>query len=152
MPLPSHGGFGMSMRFQVVVDEIDLGGWSTCSGLSAEFKHTLETDGGSYGHKVVLPETVEYPMITLQRAMVRQDSMKVQHWLSKVVSKWFDGGSPSDYSQRTARISLYDAQLREVISWSLRNVYPSSWTGPNLDATGHLVAVETLKLVHEGFL
>lgn len=152
MPLPTTGGFGLSMRFQVVVDEIDLGGWSSCSGLSAEFRHTLETSGGDYGHKVVLPDAVEYPTITLQRAMVRQDSMKVQRWLSTVVSKWYNGGSPADYSHRTARITLYDAKLHEVISWSLRNVYPSSWTGPNLDATGNLVAVETLKLVHEGFL
>ena len=55
-------------------------------------------------------------------------------------------------SARTARITLYDAHAEEVASWSLRNVYPAAWRGPNLDAMDHQVAQETLVLVHEGFL
>ena len=38
------------------------------------------------------------------------------------------------------------------ITWSLRNVYPSKWTGPDLDAMTAGIAMEKLELVHEGFL
>jgi hypothetical protein len=34
----------------------------------------------------------------------------------------------------------------------LRNVYPDSWKGPDLDATSLGIALEQLVLVHEGFL
>ena len=60
--------------------------------------------------------------------------------------------SPTSYSDRTARISLFDANMGEVSSWSLRNVYPAAWHGPNLDAKDQQVAIETLQLIHEGFL
>jgi phage tail-like protein len=68
------------------------------------------------------------------------------------VSKWYGASSPHDYGARTARITLFDAHREEVASWSLRNVYPAAWHGPDLDATGNNVALETLQLVHEGFL
>jgi phage tail-like protein len=39
-----------------------------------------------------------------------------------------------------------------VASWSLQNVLPNMWKGPALNATSREVALETLELVHEGFL
>jgi phage tail-like protein len=143
---------GLAMRFRVVVDEVDLGGWASCAGLSVDFKSIPVNEGANYEYQVILPERVEYTPITLRRAMTKQDSAQVQQWLSRVVSTWYGASSPMDYSARTARISLYDAHGQEVASWSLRNVYPAAWRGPDLDATGHQVALETLMLVHEGFL
>ena len=49
--------------------------------------------------------------------------------------------------------ALVSANLVNVVAnWMLRNVFPSKWSGPDLDATGNRVAVEQLELVHEGFL
>ncbi|BFU47454.1 phage tail protein [Krasilnikovia sp. MM14-A1004] len=143
---------GMSMRFRVSVDGINLGSWATCAGLSVEFKNTQVTEGGNYEYAVILPDRVEYRAITLRRAMSLQESAILQRWLHGVVSGWYNAASPRDFGPRTAEIELFDATGTAVASWTLRNVYPSRWVGPDLDATGSRVAEETLELVHEGFL
>lgn len=152
MTLTQDARLGMAMRFKVVVDDIDLGGWATCTGLDVDFKTTPIKEGGNYEYQTILPERVEYSPVTLTRAMTGKDSARVQQWLSTVVSKWFDASSPTDYGPRTAKITLMDSEGKEVISWSLRSVYPAQWRGPELRASSGDVAVETLQLIHEGFL
>jgi phage tail-like protein len=152
MAIAVNTQLGLAMRFRVVVDEVDLGGWSSCTGLSVGFKNTLVAEGANYAYQTILPDRVEYPVLTLKRAMNRQDSTHVQQWLTRVVAQWYGAKSPSDYAARTARITLYDAHGEQVATWSLRNVYPAGWQGPDLDANGSHVAIETLQLVHEGFL
>lgn len=143
---------GLSMRFRVSVDGINLGSWATCAGLAVEFKNRRIAEGGNYEYSVILPDRVEYRAITLRRAMSPQESAIVQRWLTGVVSGWYNAASPRDFGPRTAEIELFDATGTVVATWTLRNVYPSRWTGPDLDATGSRVAVESLELVHEGFL
>jgi phage tail-like protein len=151
--LTDDARLGMSMRFRVSVDGINLGSWATCAGLSVEFKNKRVAEGGNYEYSVILPERVEYKPVTLRRAMSQQESATVQRWLAEVVSGWYNTASPRDFGPRTAEIELFDAGGRTVVaSWTLRNVYPARWAGPDLDASGHQVAVEALELVHEGFL
>jgi len=152
-PLSDAARLGMSMRFRVSVDGINLGSWANCAGLSVEFKNTRLTDGGNYEHSVILPDRVEYKAVTLRRAMSQQESATVQRWLHGVVSGWYNAASPRDFGPRTAEIELFDASGSAVVAtWTLRNVFPSRWSGPDLDATGTQVAIESLELVHEGFL
>ena len=134
---------GLEMRFAVVVDGIDLGGWATCQGLAINFNLVERQEGGVNDHNVWLPGHITYPKILLTRAMTSADSAKVMTWLTSMVDKTSGG---------TAKITLFDAHKKEVASWSLQNVLPFSWKGPSLGATSHAVAVETLELVHEGFL
>lgn len=151
--LSSAARLGMSMRFRVSVDGINLGGWSTCAGLSVEFKHKPVKEGGNYEYSVLLPERIEYQAVKLRRAMSQPESAMVQRWLSDVVSGWYNASSPYDLGPRTAEIELFDATGQAVVSsWTLRNVFPTRWSGPDLDATGTAVAVESLELAHEGFL
>jgi phage tail-like protein len=150
--LDQQARIGMAMRFRVVVDDIDLGGWTQCLGLQVNFETTSIQEGANYEYQTILPERVTYPAIVLKRAMTQQDSAQVQRWLSQVVSTWYDATSPTDYSARTARITLLDAYGGEVASWSLRSIYPQRWKGPDLNASGSDVAIETLELIHEGFL
>jgi phage tail-like protein len=134
---------GLSMRFAVVVDGVDLGGWASCQGLSVSFNLVERKEGGVNDRTVWLPGRVTYPRVVLTRAMTAQDSAKVMKWLSGMVDK--DQGG-------TAKITLFDAHNDEVSSWSLQNVLPFLWKGPALNATSRDVAIETLELAHEGFL
>jgi phage tail-like protein len=134
---------GLSMRFAVVVDGVDLGGWASCQGLSVSFNLVERKEGGVNDRTVWLPGRVTYPRVTLARAMTAADSAKVMTWLAGMVDKASGG---------TAKITLFDAHNKEVSSWSLQNVLPFTWKGPSLSATSHEVALETLELVHEGFL
>jgi phage tail-like protein len=142
---------GLQTRFKVVVDGVDLGGWSKCTGLAVEFKNVQIAEGGNYEYKPILPDIINYKEIVLERAMNAADSTKVQNWLRGKVSSYmkqdFRGGGAG-----TAQITLCDSHGKNVISWQLRNVYPSGWDGPELSAATFGIAIEKLKLVHEGFL
>jgi phage tail-like protein len=135
--------FGLTMRFTVVVAGIDLGAWSSCDGLKVDFGLKEIKVGGNNECKVYLPDRVFYPRLVLKRAMTASDSGRVMSWLRSMVD-----ATQGD----TATITLRDSHNQAVSEWTFVNVRPSSWKGPTLTATGKDVAVETLELVHEGFL
>lgn len=141
--LSQDAKLGLAMRFSAVVDDVDLGSWSSCRGLAVSFNPVKVLEGGANDHEVVLAGSVKYDTVSLTRAMTASDSPRVMQWLASRVS---------DYQGGTAQITLNDAHGNAVSSWSLRNVFPSRWMGPRLDANGREVAIETLELVHEGFL
>ena len=149
---PSLSGMlGLTTRFLVEVGGISLGGWAKCQGLSVDFEYDSIQEGGNYEYQVILPKTIKYKVITLERAMSKEYSNDVQNWLRSKVSSYmkqdFRGGGAS-----TAQITLCDSHGQKVVSWSLRNVYPAGWDGPELSASTFGIAVEKLKLIHEGFL
>ncbi|MCX2954578.1 phage tail protein [Lentzea sp. NEAU-D7] len=155
MALSTNATIGVVMRFRVVVDGIDLGGWSSCKGLNVGFETEEFKEGANYEYVVILPERLKYNSITLTRAMTSVDSAKVQAWLRKIVADWYSSETDVEYNGGTAQITLLDARsatAHPVASWSLRGVFPKSWKGPDLDATGNQFAIETLELVHHGFL
>jgi phage tail-like protein len=131
------------MRFDVVVDGIDLGAWSSCDGLKVDFGLKEIKVGGTNDHKVYLPDRVNYPRLVLKRAMNAKDSGKVMSWLRSMVDAT-EGG--------TATIKLRDSHNQTVSEWTFANARPSSWKGPTLNSSGKEVAIEILELVHEGFL
>lgn len=143
MTISDADQLGLAMRFDVTVDGIDLGSWSSCKGLSMTFKHHKITELGVHETTQFVPMSVEFTKVTLQRAMVAGDWNKTRAWLSEM-SDSFTGS--------TASITLRDARQGEVATWTLQNVFPAGWKGPQLDASGKQVALESLEIVHEGFL
>ncbi len=183
MGFPVNAKLGLAMRFDVVIDGYDLGSWSTCKGLSVSFKYEKVKELGEHTMNAFIPGWVEYPPVSLQRAMVKSDWSKTKDWLQIVASApWLltdspigdiaggvsasvDGGEASVHAEigggaaglaiagpSSGKITLRDAGLEEVASWELDNVLPSAWKAPQFDANGKAVAIETLELVHEGFL
>jgi phage tail-like protein len=164
---------GLQNRFLVTVDGINLGGWGKCSGLKVDFNPEKLLEGGNYNNENILPGQVKYADITLERAMVAADSAVVQQWLSSRINGWVNApgsahglvaqglnaigslvgaGSIGGAAGGTGQITLCQPDGAPLISWSLRNVYPASWKGPDLDAGTMGIAKETLVLCHEGFL
>lgn len=139
------------MRFAVTVDGLSLGHWSACRGLQVDLKTIRVREGGNYGFEQILPDRISYSPVTLERAVESAASAAVQSWLRQVASQWM-GGPGGSYQAGSAQITLLDAASKPVTSWTLTGVYPSSWSGPALNATEDRVAIETLVLEHEGFL
>jgi len=151
--------FGLSMRFTVtfqgVNGDIDkLGEWSSCKGLKVEFKTEAVKQGGEYGYEVKLPTQVSYGPVVLERAMEQASSQALQTWLGKLVANWMNYPESGSGAPPAGAVSivLQDVYLQPVASWTLRNAYPVSWSGPVLDAKQNAVALETLTLEHQGFL
>ncbi len=152
MPIPANAQLGMSMRFDVVIDGFDLGSWTSCKGLNVTFKHEKVNELGVHGHTTFIPGRVEFTPISLQRAMVANDWGKTKAWLADIAEASFLAGAGIATATSSAKITLRDAGLQEVAAWELVGVLPSAWKAPQLDANGKAVALETLELVHEGFL
>src|SRR3954447_1272208 len=91
--------YGLVMRFEVIVDGIDLGAWASCDGLKVDFGLKEIKVGGNNEYKVYLPDRVNYPHLVLKRAMTASDSGKVMDWLRSMVDAT-EGG--------TATITLKD--------------------------------------------
>ncbi|MGW6262339.1 phage tail protein [Streptomyces sp. NPDC055085] len=150
----SLGTLGINARFAVVLDgDINLGYWKSCKGLAVQFISKELYEGGSYDSPAaILPDTMKYPPIILERAISENDSPVVQKWLSEMSQKWMSNRY-CNYGGSTAAVSVQDSALNTLITWNLRGVYPSRWTGPDLDAmSSGGVAMERLELVHMGFL
>lgn len=143
---------GMAMRFEVTVDALSLGHWSSCRGLNVSFEHEEVECGGNYEYSVLLPKRLKYGAITLQRAVKQEDTAKVQTWLRQVTRDWYSYVDGVEYPGTSAQIALKDASGNEVYRWELRNVFPKNWKGPDLDADTSKIALETLELAHQGFL
>lgn len=150
MPISVDTMLALTVRFHVSVDGVDLGGWARCQGLEVKFQPLPVTEGGNYQHETWLPGQMKYTPVTLQRAINLADTAKVQNWLRERVSTWVEGNKSGGGG--TAQVILFDAHGNESARWTLRNVYPDSWKGPDLDAGTLGIATEQLVLVHEGFL
>jgi phage tail-like protein len=145
-------GLGLTSRFKVEVDGVDLGRWSGCRGLAVNYTpYALET-GGDYDFVHYLPGQVKYSPIKLSRAMSAADSKTLFSWVKKKIDEVVDMAGSAAYSDGSAKITLLGADGEEIMSWQLRGVHPASWTGPDLDAGSTKVAIEVLELVHEGFI
>jgi len=143
---------GLNNRFGVKIDGMDLGMWGSCKGLSVDFKPEPIKQGGVYDHQVILAGQVSFKAVTLRRAINPTDSKTVQDYLRRMMSDWV-GAVKQTGAGGTAEIKLFSSEGQNIMTWSLHNVFPSRWDGPELDATTAAgIAMETLELVHEGFL
>ena len=52
--------------------------------------------------------------------------------------------------RRNGSIVLLDLDGTEKVRWNFVRAWPAKWEGPDLDAAGTNVAIETLEIAHEG--
>lgn len=132
----------VAVCFSVSVDKDDLGSFNSCEGLGCEFVIEQREEGGNNGMVWQLPTRIKYPNVKLTRPVTR-DSQKITNWIS---------GMAAGVKRRTAVIEAKTLEGRTIASWSLSEVIPVRWTGPQLSAEQTKVATETLELAHHGFL
>lgn len=135
---------GMSHRYTVIIDNFayQLGGWSKVTGLSVTWQQ-LEYRVGEYGNQVWLyPGTTRYEPITLSRAAGPQ-SRTVKSWLAQ---------TSNNMRPQSGTIQLVDYLGSPLVQWRLNEFFPIAWSVDSFDAAGAKPAIETLKLVHTGFL
>jgi phage tail-like protein len=133
---------GVGLRFAVNVDGVDIGSFTGCEGLAAEYDIYEHEEGGNNGYVHRIPGRLKFTPIKLTRPLDAS---------SPNLAKWFAGFRQS-VSRCTASISALDGKGGEIARWDLVGVYPAKWSGPAFSAEGSTVAKETLELAHNGFL
>lgn len=130
-----------TFNFRLEIDGLTVGSFRECSGLAA--------DGNSidYREGTDIPRSVRkliglqtYPNITLKRGYTTNHEL--WDWYTNIVNGIAD--------RRNGSVILMDEQRKDVLRWSVENMWIKKIEGPTLNATANEVAVESVELVHEG--
>lgn len=147
MPLTDTSKVGLSNRFVVSMagmKKFDLGSWSKADGLDVTWDVAEYRMGDGGNDRLYFPGNTKYTNVKLSRA-VSEEYAKTKEWLDSTSFNWapFEG-----------KIELFTSNGNEpaVATWTLRDVMPSKWNVATFDAGASQVAIETLELVHRGFL
>jgi phage tail-like protein len=86
-----------------------------------------------------LPGLAHYANIVLRRGITGDSTL----W------RWFDEVRDGNVARRDVAVVLLDESRQPVVRWRLQNAFPVKWKGPDLNAKGNEVAIETLELAVE---
>jgi phage tail-like protein len=145
MALTDTSSIGLANRFVVSMSgksDYDLGSWSKAEGLDVAWDIAEYRMGDGGNDRLYFPGNTKYTNVKLIRG-VSEETEKVKQWLNK--NSWemevFEGS-----------IQLFTTAAKKVTEWKLRDVMPAKWSITSFDAGASQVAMETLELVHRGFL
>lgn len=133
----------LAFNFLFEVEGLVVGGFTEVTGLQAELETEDYREGGvnAYLHKLAGP--VRYPSnLVLKRGLAEIDEL----W------KWYHDVLRRSIKRRNVSIILLDSASLEKRRWNFERAYPVKWSGPELRANTSAVAIETLELVHHGFI
>jgi len=129
-----------NFRFLVEIEGIPQAGFTECSGIAAEIDVIEYREGGE-------PATVrKLPGRTIYRNIVLRQGVTDSHSLYD----WFHDITQGKFVRRNGSIVLLDLDGTEKVRWNFVRAWPAKWEGPDLDAAGTNVAIETLEIAHEG--
>ena len=132
----------VAVCFIVKIDDQSLGAFNSCEGLGCEFVMEQREEGGNNGWVWQLPTRLKYSNVKLSRP-VTKESAKIAQWFA---------GMAAGVTRKTATIEARTLEGTVVASWSLMDVVPVKWSGPQLNPDTAKVAMETIELAHHGFL
>lgn len=132
----------VAVCYVVKIDDESPWAFSSCDGIGCEIVMEQREEGGNNGFVWQLPTRIKYSNVKLSRP-VSKESAKITTWIA---------GMASGLKRKTATIEARTLGGTVIARWSLVDVVPVRWTGPQLSADSPKVATETLELAHHGFL
>jgi phage tail-like protein len=128
-------------NFLVEVDGVIMGGFSEASGLTAEVDAGAYRDGRpvrEVGRR--LPGVRKVATITLRRGWTQ----------SKKLVDWCQAALKGEKKLLSGSIVLLNEARQVKLRWKFSNGMPVKCQGPDFQATGNDVTIETLELTYEG--
>ncbi|MDZ7625730.1 MAG: phage tail protein [Ignavibacteriaceae bacterium] len=119
-------------------------GFMEVSGLAIELDVVSYREGSSpESSERLMPGLKKYSPIVLKRGIVKSDDD---------FYKWINTAQFNKIERRDVIISLLNEQHEPVVTWKLRNAFPSKLEYSTLNAHSSEVIIESLTLVHEGLI
>jgi phage tail-like protein len=130
----------MAFRFQVRLDDLPVGGFSDCGGLTVETEFLDYPEGGVNDHLQRFPGRSRQQNLVLKRGIADRDL-----W------DWHDDLVHGVVRFRSGTVLVHDPSgTRTEMQFEFRRALPVKWTGPDLSAGNGAVAVESVELAHHG--
>jgi phage tail-like protein len=130
-----------TFNFEIQIDGIPAGGFSECSGLTAD------GDAVDYREGTDVPLNVR-KLVGLRKfvpiVMKRGYTSDLSLWAWHVN---ITNGIPD---RRNVTITLRNEQRKAVMRWHAENVWINKIEGPSFKAAGNEIAIESVELIHEG--
>lgn len=130
----------LNFNFHVEIDGISRAAFQEASGFDSTIDVVEHREGGDNTTPRKLPGMTKYSNIVLKRGIT--DDVELYQWHRDTVQ--------GNVQRRNGSIVLLDRQGNEQVRWNFLNAWPTKWDGPDLNAEGNDVAIETLELAHEG--
>lgn len=117
-------------------------GFTEVSGLDVETEVIEYRQGASPEYsKIKMPGMQKYSNITLKRGSFKSDN---EYY------KWWNTLKLNTIERRDITIMLLNEEHDPVITWKVKNAWPTKIQSTDLKADGNEVAIESMELVHEG--
>lgn len=129
-----------NFNFLVEIDGITRAAFQEVSGFDSTIDVIEHREGGENTTLRKLPGMTKYSNLTLKWGIT--DDMDLYTWHRQIVQ--------GQIERRNGSIVLLDRGGQEVARWNFFRVWPTKYDGPDLNAEGNDVAIETLELAHEG--
>jgi phage tail-like protein len=141
-----------NFKFRVKWDGRFVAGVSKVSALKRTTEVVKHREGGDPSSSRKSPGRTEYEAITLERGVTHDPEF--EKWANKVWS--LGAGLGSEVSLRDFRkdiiIEMYNEAGQVVLAYKVYRCWASEYQSlPDLDANANAVAIQHLKLEHEGF-
>jgi phage tail-like protein len=130
----------LNFNFLVEIDGISRAAFHEASGFDSTIDVVEHREGGENTTLRKLPGMTKYSNIVLKRGVT--DDVELYDWHRQTVLGAIE--------RRNGSIVLLDRQGNEQARWNFLNAWPAKWDGPDFNAEGNDVAIETLELAHEG--
>ena len=121
-------------RFLVELDGIVQAGFAECTGFGSNVEVIEYREGGDAATVRKLPGRVSYPDITLRWGVT--DSRELYDWHRDAVN--------GQIRRKNGSIILLDDTGSERVRWNFMGAWPSRWDGPDFNARGTDVAIDSL--------
>ncbi len=150
-------------RFRLNMGNIEVAGFSECTGLEMETKIFEYREGGRNATSLKFPESTSAKNVVLKQGVSL--SYELFDWYIDIAGGQFkhanqrpSAHTPPTHSadnaeQDNARkisVAMVDERGEVHKEWRLKRAFPIKWTGPDFKATDSSVAFESIELAHEG--
>lgn len=129
-----------NFNFLVEIDGVTRAAFQECSGFGSAVDVVEHREGGENTTSRKLPGQTKYSNIQLKWGMT--DDRDLYDWHRRIIR--------GDTERKNGSIVLLNRRGEEVARWNFVRAWPARWDGPNFNAEGSDVAIETLELAHEG--
>lgn len=117
-------------------------GFTEVSGLDVETEVIEYREGSSPEYsKIKMPGMQKFSNITLKRGTFKSDND---------FYNWWNTVKLNTIERRDITISLLNESHEPVVTWKIKNAWPSKVQSTDLKSDGNEVAIESLELIHEG--
>ncbi|HUG09326.1 MAG TPA: phage tail protein [Acidimicrobiia bacterium] len=139
-------------KFRVIWDGRPVAGVSKVGALKRTTQVVKHREGGDPSSERKSPGQTEWEAITLERGVTHD--VEFEAWANKVWN--ISGGSGTEVSLRDFRkdilIEMYNEAGQLVLTYKVYRCWVSEFQAlPELDAGGSAVAIQSIKLEHEGW-